>query len=153
MAEGIKRVFVTGLTDTSTSDKEDVGTVRREGDNKYVYASGASGTSQYDIVKLGASYSTAAVSTSNSSYAARVAVAQAAIGASSYGWYQVMGYATLAANSSTSTSAALYLNNSKQAANSSSSNPALKGVVMIGSTSNSSNTQTAWIFNPYTGPN
>jgi len=153
MAEGMKRVFQTKLTDVSSSDKEGVGTVRREGDNKYLYCKGAASTARYDIVAIGASYSTAAVSTTTSNYATRVAVAQAAVAASKYGWYQITGYGTVAAANSTSTNAALYLNNSKQANNSAASSPVLNGIVMVGSTSNSSNTQTAFILNPYTGPN
>jgi len=153
MAEGMKRVFVTGLTDVSSSDKEGVGTVRREGDKKYIFCKGVASTAQYDIVQIGASYSTAVVSTTNSSLAVRVGVAQAAIVASKYGWYQIGGLGTVAAANSTSKNAALYLNNSAQATNTASSNPVLHGIVMTGSTSNSSNTQTAFISNPYTGPN
>lgn len=153
MPKGMKRVFVTGLTDVSSSDKEGVGTIRREGDDTYVFAKGVASTAQYAFVQLTASYATTLVSTTSSNLAVRLAVAQAAIVASKYGWYQIAGKTSVAAANSTSKNAALYLNNSQQATNSASSNPALHGVIMTGSTSNSSNTQAAFIRHPYTGPN
>lgn len=153
MAEGMKRVFQTKLTDVSSSDKEGVGTVRREGDNKYLFCKGVASTAKYDVVQINASYATAAVSTTNSSLAVRVGVAQADIVASKYGWYQIAGKGSVAAANSAATNAALYLTNSKQVDDSSSSNPAIHGIVLTSSASNSSNTAPAFIFNPYTGPN
>lgn len=151
--KGMKRVFLTKLTDVNSSDKEGVGTVRREGDDEYIYCKGVSGTSQYDVMEIGDDYATAEVDTTDSDYAARLGIAQAEIGENEYGWYQVRGHSTVAAASGTDPNKSLYLNNSKEVTESDDSgdNPPLKGIIVL--TSESEGTVTAFILDPYTGPN
>jgi hypothetical protein len=144
MAEGMKRVFQTKITDVSTTDKEGVGTVRREGDNKYLYCKGLAGTAQYDIMVINADYTTAAPAAATAN-TYRVGVAQAAIVADHYGWYQIMGHGTIAGASDLAANAPLYLNASKQATATAGTNPRLHGIVVT-----NASTKTAFILNPYT---
>jgi len=145
MAEGMKRVFKTKLTDVSTTDKEGVGTVRREGDNKYLYCKGMAGTAQYDIVVINGDYTTSVpAATATKTY--RVGVAQAAIVADRYGWYQIMGHGVIAGAADLAADAPLYLNTSKQATATAGTNPRLHGVVVT-----NAGAKTAFLLNPYTG--
>lgn len=97
---GMKRVFQTKLTDVASSDKEGVGTVRREGDNEYIFLKGVASTGQYDAVGIQADYSTVLLNKTEADKLRRVAIAQAALVASKYGWYLLRGegYVNLLAN-------------------------------------------------------
>ena len=92
--KGMKRIFLTKLTDVSSSDKEGVGTVRREGNCEYLYCKGVASTITGSVVRVSndGNYTTALLTTTLGQYPCKLAVAMAAIIADKYGWYQVKGY-------------------------------------------------------------
>lgn len=96
---GMKRVFSTGLADNSASDKEGVGTLRREGSKtyKYVKFTGANAVAAGDVVCYADAVDNTTVDKANAAVGAGVAVAAAASGAASYGWIQTGGIVTLGA--------------------------------------------------------
>lgn len=91
MPSGVKKVFLTKLTDVSSSDKEGVGCVRREGDNEYIFCKGVASTVAGSAVVIDESYATALMTKSLAAANHRVGFAKAAIVASKYGWYQTRG--------------------------------------------------------------
>lgn len=94
MAQGMKRVFVTKLDATNTTDKEGVGTVRREGDKEYIYGQASEAIGTGKIGQFGYSASSmyvAKLAVQSSIASARVAVAAGSMSASDYGWFQVRG--------------------------------------------------------------
>lgn len=91
MPSGVKKVFLTKLTDVSSSDKEGVGCVRREGDDEYIFCKGVASTVAGSAVVIDESYATALLTTSLGAVPNRIGFAKAAIVASKYGWYQVRG--------------------------------------------------------------
>ena len=94
MPSGRKKVFLTKLTDVSTSDKEGVGTIRREGDKVYIYCKGVASTTDgaVVVVSVDGNYTTALLTRALGQYPCKLAVAKAAIVASRWGWYQIAGY-------------------------------------------------------------
>jgi hypothetical protein len=105
---GIKKIFQTKLTDTSTSDLEGVGTLRFEGNKIYKWvkfnngagnvASVAGGFAYYYAVsKNGASlgYENSEVTMDFTDGLIGAGVFQAIIADASYGWIQIRGPATL----------------------------------------------------------
>lgn len=92
MPVGMKRIFITKLTDVSTSDKEGVGTRRREGDKEYIFLKGVASTVAGSVAAFDKSYATALLPAATSVVTGRrIGVAQAAIVASRWGWYQIAG--------------------------------------------------------------
>jgi len=96
MAKGQKKVFLTKLTDVSSTDKEGVGTIRREGNDEYIYLKGVGSTVAGSVVTISTdgTYTTALITTALAAVPRKLAVAMAAIVASKWGWYQVKGYST-----------------------------------------------------------
>lgn len=105
---GEKKIFITRLTDTSTSDLEGVGTIRWEGNKAYkwvLYNQGAGAVAAaagnvayyYGAAGVGTSGYTNSEVTSDVSDSPKVGagVLQAAIANGSYGWVQIKGVATL----------------------------------------------------------
>lgn len=93
MPSGLKRVFQSKLTDIASSDLEGVGTVRREGDNEYLWCLGVASTVAGSAAVVNESYATALLTTTNGAVPQRVGFAKAAIVASKWGWYQTRGVA------------------------------------------------------------
>jgi hypothetical protein len=94
MAQGMKRVFITKLTETNTADKETVGTVRPEGDNEYVYGKATEAVAAGEVAQFGYSASSMyamKLAHKSSIAVARIAVAVGSFSASDYGWFQVRG--------------------------------------------------------------
>ena len=89
--KGEKKVFQTKLTDVASSDKEGVGTVRKEGDDEYIWLKGVASTVAYAAVCYDEDYATALLTETLAAKGKRVAFAQAAIVADKYGWYQIRG--------------------------------------------------------------
>ncbi len=109
MVSGIKKVFQTRLTDTLTTDKEGVGTLRFEGNKIYKwvkYNDGAgtvSSVAAYVAYYYGVSgdavtggYENNVVTMDRTDAYLGAGVFQAAIADGSYGWIQIKGPATLA---------------------------------------------------------
>lgn len=105
---GIKKVFATGLTETSTIDKEGVGAIRREGQKTYKWikfnngagsvASVAGQVAYYygvggDAVTGG--YENSEVTMDRTDAYLGAGVFQAIIADASFGWIQIGGPATL----------------------------------------------------------
>lgn len=107
MPSGIKKVFITPLTDVSTTDKEGVGTIRFEGNKIYKYISysneaaavaGVAGEVAYYVADTGYGASDVTSDLSASGVAGRevaAGVLQAALADNEYGWIQIKGLATL----------------------------------------------------------
>jgi len=103
MAGGQKKVFITRLTDTSTSDLEGVGTLRWEGNKCYKWVQYNAGVGNVAAVAGRVAYyyqaagMAAGVVTSDLSDSVNIGagVLQAAIANGSYGWIQIKGPATL----------------------------------------------------------
>ena len=91
MPDGIKRVFQSKLTDIATSDLETVGTVRREGDDEYLWCLGVASVVAGSAVAINESYATALLTTTNGAAPQRVGFAKAVIAASKWGWFQTRG--------------------------------------------------------------
>lgn len=110
MGYGIKKIFVTRLTDTKTNaegDAEGVGTIRWEGSKAYKwvqYNQGAgsvaavAGNAAYYYAAGGTSTNQDTVVTSDLSDSAEVGagILQAVISNLGYGWIQIKGKATMA---------------------------------------------------------
>jgi hypothetical protein len=94
MPRGRKKVFQTKLTDVLSSDKEGVGTHRREGEDEYIFCSGVGSTILGSVVVINSAgtYATELLTTALGAYTRRLAVAMAAIEVSKFGWYQIAGY-------------------------------------------------------------
>lgn len=107
--QGIKKVFITALTETSTSDLEGVGVLRFEGNKVYKWVQYVAGAGAVAAVAGNVAYYyapggdfaaegyTLGKVTSDLSDSAEVGagVLQAVIAANSYGWIQIKGPATL----------------------------------------------------------
>jgi len=106
-AFGIKKVFLTALTETSTTDKEGIGTLRFEGKEVYKwvkYNSGAGAVAAvagnvvyyYGAGGVGtAGYTDSVVTMDLTDAVVGAGVLQAIIANGSYGWIQIRGVATL----------------------------------------------------------
>lgn len=107
MPSGMKRVFVTALTETALTDKEGVGTIRWEGGKCYKYVLYDDGTANLDIAAgdflnylaaTGYGLSTVVADTADADattpFGAGVAVAAVTVTAT-YMWIQVKGSVTL----------------------------------------------------------
>jgi hypothetical protein len=109
MPSGIKKVFLTKLTETSTTDKEGVGTIRFEGNKVYKWvkfnngagnvASVAGNVAYYYGVggdaADGDGYELSIVTMDRTDAFMTAGVFQAIIADGSYGWIQIKGPATL----------------------------------------------------------
>lgn len=110
MADGIKKIFQTPLTDISTTDKEGVGTIRFEGNNIYkwiLFNNGAGSVASvanycayyYGVSGVGTSgYTDSEVTMDRTDAVNGAGVFQAVIADGSYGWIQIKGVATLGVN-------------------------------------------------------
>ena len=107
MAEGIKKVFQTSLTDIATTDLEGIGTIRFEGNNIYKYVryeaaaaavAGVAGEACYydatDTAPIGYINSVVTSDTSASDNTG-AGILQAALTDGDYGWIQIKGLATM----------------------------------------------------------
>jgi hypothetical protein len=101
MANGIKKVFITALTDVKTVDKEGVGTLRFEGARvyKWVQFSGTTAVAAGSVVcyvpTSGLNLNETSVDGANSNLGAGVSQAAVAAGTVQYGWIQIEGVATV----------------------------------------------------------
>lgn len=108
MPLGTKQVFLTRLTDTSSTDKEGVGTLRREGNKVYKYVKYDAGAGAVAAVAGNICYYTkddvaskgyenhVVTSDLSDSYNLGAGVLQAAIPDTYFGWIQIRGYALIA---------------------------------------------------------
>ena len=103
MPSGMKRVFITPLDDVSTTDKEDVGTLRFEGNKIYKYiqyseeaaaVDGVAGEVAYYVAETGYALNDV-TSDLDASDEVGAGVLQAALSDNEYGWIQIKGYAVL----------------------------------------------------------
>jgi len=107
MPSGMKKVFVTALTDTALTDKEGVGTIRFEGNKIYKYVLYDDGTANLDIVAgdflnylaaTGYALATVVADTADADattpFGAGVAMATVTATAT-YMWIQIKGSSTL----------------------------------------------------------
>lgn len=151
MPSGRKKIFLTKLTDFASSDKEGVGTVRREGDAEYIWLKGVASTAANSVVAFDESYATALLqSGTDPVLGQRIAVAKAATVASKYGWYQIRGQAvSVACGGTCAADSQLY--NSKSTAgrisSSDSGNDQIEG--MWATTAASSNVAVCTLMYPY----
>ena len=156
MAVGMKRIFITKLTDVSSSDKEGVGTVRREGDAEYIYCKGVASTIAGSVVYISddGSYNTALLTTAAGAAPRRLAVAKAAIGNNQYGWYQTKGYcASIAGLASCAASAALYTSGTDgYVDDDSASQHAIHGMVFNTAVGGSNGVTDGMLDHPWTTP-
>ena len=103
--ESMKKVFVTKLTDTDTTDKEGIGVIRFEGSRVFKYVTYNSGTGGVAAVANNMTAyhgdnavvldSAADVTSDYTDGTIGAGVLQAAIANGSYGWIQIKGVATL----------------------------------------------------------
>lgn len=89
--KGRKKIFLTKLTDICTSDKEGVGTIRKEGDDEYIFCKGVASTVAGSAVLIDETYATALLTSTNGATPNRIGFAKAVIAASKWGWYQIRG--------------------------------------------------------------
>ena len=108
MPYGQKKVFLTKLTDISSSDKEGIGTVRIEGDNEYVYCKGIGNTVLGSLVTIDEDYVTASLTRALGAIPRRLGLALAAVIASKWGWYQRKGVGSVYATASCAADVQLY---------------------------------------------
>lgn len=109
MVAGMKRIFLTKLTDINTTDKENVGTLRREGNEEYIYLKGVASVANGSWVTYDKSYATTLLATGSAAGPLPVALGIAAVVASSFGWFQIRGiHAAAKVLASCAASAALY---------------------------------------------
>lgn len=107
MPLGTKQVFLTRLTDTSSTDKEGVGTLRREGNKVYKYVKYDVGAGSVAAVAGNICYYTkddvankgyenhVVTSDLSDSYNLGAGVLMAAIPDAYFGWIQIRGYALI----------------------------------------------------------
>jgi len=91
MPYGRKAIFQTKLTDVATADKEGVGTIRKEGDNEYIWCKGVGSTVRGSAVAIDEDNATALLTTTVGAVPRRVGFALAITVASRWGWYQIRG--------------------------------------------------------------
>jgi hypothetical protein len=91
MPSGRKKVFQTKLTDIASSDLEGVGTLRREGNNEYIWCAGVASTVRGSAVCYDEDYQAALLNTTLGAVPRLVAFAVAVAEASKWGWFQVRG--------------------------------------------------------------
>lgn len=97
---GMKQTYITGLTDLSATDKEGVGTIRRENAAayKYVKFSGTTALHVGDVacyVAYASDGNAVIVDGANTAFGAGVVLVALGTGTVQYGWIQVRGLATL----------------------------------------------------------
>lgn len=103
---GYPSASVGALTDVHSTQQNPLGQRRFEGVNEYIYLQGVASTAQYDLVTFDEAFAT------TRAVAAAVgpcAIAQAAIVASSYGWYLINGSGTLNCSAAVADNAKLFL--------------------------------------------
>ena len=156
--KGMKRIFLTKLTDVSSSDKEGVGTIRREGDAEYIYCKGVASTVEGSVVVISSdgNYTTALLITAGGAKPVRLGVAKAAIVANKYGWYQIKGYCgAIYAAASCAAGAALYTDTSTNGGvdDTSTSEHAIHGMVLATSVgAGAAATTDGMLDHPWTAP-
>lgn len=109
---GERTTFITPLDVVADSDLEGVGTVRREGDNEYIWCKGVASTAVGSVVVLDEDYATALITTALGAVPRRVAIAMAAIVANKWGWYQIRGIGSVLGVASCAADVALYTDTS-----------------------------------------
>ena len=108
MASGTKTVFITRLTDSSTTDKEGIGTIRWEGGKAYKWVLYDDGTANLDILAgdfvnylaaTGYALATVVADTADADattpFGAGVVAATAVTVTGTYMWIQIKGSVTL----------------------------------------------------------
>ena len=155
--KGMKRIFLTKLTDVSSTDKEGVGTIRREGDCEYIYCKGVANTEQGRVVTISSdgNYTTALLTTALGAVPRRLGVAMAAIGANQYGWYQIRGYCSaIYAAASCAANTALYTDTSTAGGvdDDATSEHAIHGMVLATAVGGSAATTDGMLDHPWTVP-
>jgi hypothetical protein len=150
MPAGRKKAFLTKLTDVSATDKEGVGTVREEGFAEYIYLKGVASVAAGSPVTFDASYAATLLPTGTTP-AGPVAIANAAITASKYGWFMIRGSRTVKCKASASKNAVVF--NDKLTAGQidtvDSGNNKIAGITIKSSVSASSTLTTCIISYPY----
>jgi len=103
MPDGMKRVFVTGLTDVTTTRKEELGTIRREGNKTYKYVKFLKTTATVAVVAGNVVFYSGFAASEVTADITDIEVAGLAAGhmaaawdgvTTSYGWIQVRGLVT-----------------------------------------------------------
>lgn len=108
MAKGVKKIFQGPVSQVDDSDREDVGTIRLEGDDEYLYLKGVVGTVIGSLVAVDKLYVTTLASTALAT-PRRLAVSKGAIVANKFGWYQVRGVGSVDSAASNAEDAQQYL--------------------------------------------
>lgn len=107
-----RTTFITPLDVVADSDLEGVGTVRREGDNEYIWCLGVASTAAGSVVYIDESYATALITTALGAVPRRIGVAKAATVASKWGWYQIRGIGSVLGVTSCAADVALFTDTS-----------------------------------------
>jgi hypothetical protein len=156
MPSGRKKIFLTKLTDVASSDKEGIGTLRREGDDVYIYMKGVATmlTGKVVTVSSDGAYTTALLTRTLGGAPARLAVAMAAILASKWGWFQIVGTASVWAGASCPNDVQLYTHDGKPGSvdNDSSSEHAIHGMVLGATVGGAEAAVSAQISHPWSAP-
>jgi hypothetical protein len=95
MPLGVKKTFITPLTVVADSDLEVVGTVRREGDDEYLWCLGIASCAIGSVVTISEAYALALVTTALGAVPRRIGVAMSANVAAKFGWVQIRGVGSI----------------------------------------------------------
>jgi hypothetical protein len=156
MPDGRKKIFLTKLTDVASADKEGIGTLRREGDDVYIYLKGVATmlTGKVVTVSSDGAYTTALLTRTLGGKPRRLAIAMAAILASKWGWFQIMGTAAIWAGASCPHNEQLYTHDGVPGSvdNDASSEHAIHGMVLGATVGGATAVVAAQISHPWTAP-
>lgn len=160
MTEGRKKIFQGKLADIHSSDLEGVGTTRIEGDAEYVYCKGVASVTAGCVVTISAdgNFTTALLTRALGAVPRKLGVAQAAIVASKYGWFQIKGYCgAILANAACGANVQLYTDTDQDSTGgvdaTSTSEHAIHGMVLGAAVPSSSPaTAVGYLDYPWTAP-
>ena len=156
---GMKRCFQTAIGAVYTTNKEGLGCIRREADREYIWLQGIASTIAGSVVvyDVDGTYNTQLITTALGAVPRYIAVATAAIVASSYGWYQIRGYCSaIYAAASCAADVALYTDASTNGGvdDTSSSEHAITGMILATAVgSGAAATTDGYLLYPQTVPN
>jgi hypothetical protein len=156
MPYGRKKIFLTKLTDIASADKEGIGTLRREGDDVYIYLKGVASTvvGMVVTVETDGTYVTALITRALAAVPRRLAIAMAAITASKWGWYQIVGTASIWGGASCPHNEQLYTHDGVDGSvdNDSSSEHAIHAMVLGATVGGATALVSGQISHPWTAP-
>lgn len=112
MPAGVKKTFITPLTVVADSDLEVIGTVRREGDDHYLWCKGIASCAIGSVVTISEVYQVALITTALGATPKRVGVAMSANVAGKWGWVQIRGVGSVLGVALAAAGVALYTDTS-----------------------------------------